>query len=63
MAVYCPVPKCETRPYPDMETLRTHLKKAQAEGDQNHIDIVDLEGWDETSLGKAVKMAADLEPT
>lgn len=63
MAVYCPVPKCETRSYPDMEALRTHLKKAQAEGDQNHIDIIMLEGWDEVSDGTADKLAKDLEPT
>jgi hypothetical protein len=46
-----------------MEALRTHLKKAQAEGDQNHIDIIMLEGWDEISTGAVVKKAADLEPT
>lgn len=63
MAVYCPVPKCEHRPYPDMEALRKHLKKAQAEGDQNHIDIIMFEGWDETAAGVAVKKAADLEET
>lgn len=63
MAVYCPVPKCDRREYPDMEALRTHLQKAQAEGDPNHIDIVELEGWDETSTGVIVKKASDLEPT
>lgn len=63
MAVYCPVPKCEPRPYADMDALREHLKKAQAEGDANHIDIIDLEGWDETAAGLAVKSASDLEPT
>lgn len=63
MVVYCPVPKCENRTYADMEALRTHLKKAQAEGDENHIDIIDLEGWDETSAGVVVQKASDLEPT
>ena len=59
MTVYCPA--CD-KPYADMETLRTHLKKAQ-EGDILHIDVIDLEGWDETSLGKVVKNATDLEET
>lgn len=63
MAVFCPVPKCETRPYADMEALRTHLKKAQAEGDTNHIELIMLEGWDEVSTGEAVVKAADLETT
>lgn len=63
MSVYCPVPKCESRPYADMETLRAHIKKAQAEGDINHIEIADLEGWDERSDGLPVKKAEDLEPT
>jgi hypothetical protein len=63
VAVYCPVPKCEPRPYADMDALRAHLKKAQAEGDQNHIDIISLEGWDEVSDGTTVKKVSDLEPT
>lgn len=63
MSVYCPVPKCDHRPYPDMEAVRTHIEKAAAEGDQNHIDIAELEGWNETSSGTPVKSAEDLEPT
>jgi hypothetical protein len=63
MSYYCPVPKCDQRPYGSLEAVRTHLKKAQAEGDPNHIDIADLEGWDETSDGKVVKLATDLEPS
>lgn len=46
-----------------MEAVRTHLKKAQAEGDPNHIDLIDIEGWDETSAGEPVKTASDLEVT
>lgn len=41
---YCPA--CH-KPYPDMAALREHLKKAQTEGDDLHIDIIELEGWDE----------------
>lgn len=63
MVVYCPVPKCERRTYANTEELLTHLKKAQSEGDPNHIDIVILEGWDERSDGVPVKMAKDLEET
>lgn len=47
---YCPVPKCERNQYPSLEALQTHLKKAVAEGDANHIDIIELEGWDEVPL-------------
>lgn len=39
-------PACD-RGYPDLATLNTHLKKAQAEGDKNHIDIIALEAWEE----------------
>lgn len=60
MTVYCPV---DDKPYENMELLREHLKKAQAEGDREHIDLIMLEGWDETSLGKPVKKAEDLEET
>jgi len=58
--VYCPA--CD-KPYANMEALRAHIKKAQTEGDDLHIDIADLEGWDERSDGKPVKSASDLEPT
>lgn len=44
---YCPA--CD-RAYPDMETLQTHLKKAQTEGDAIHIDVIELEGWDDKPL-------------
>lgn len=47
---YCPVPKCEHRTYPTLDALKIHLKKAQAAGDENHIDIVILEGWEEKPL-------------
>lgn len=60
---YCPVPKCENRTYPTWDDLKLHLKKAQAEGDQNHIDIIELEGWDVTSAGTNVKTVSDLEPS
>ena len=40
---YCPM--CD-RSYPDWEALRTHLKKSQAAGDENHIDIIILEDWE-----------------
>lgn len=60
MTVYCPV---DDKPFPDMEALRAHIKRGEIAGDANHIDIADLEGWDETSLGTPVKLAKDLEPT
>jgi len=44
---YCPA--CD-KSYPNMADLRIHIKKAQNEGDANHIDIALLEGWDETPL-------------
>jgi hypothetical protein len=43
-SVYCPV---DNKPYATMILLKEHLKKAAAEGDQNHIDIIELEGWEE----------------
>lgn len=46
--VYCPA--CD-EPYPDLAALRTHLQKAVSEGDKLHIEIVELEGWEETSSG------------
>ncbi len=46
-----------------MEELRDHMKKAVADGDPNHVDISLLEGWEETSLGKRVNIASDLEET
>jgi hypothetical protein len=50
---YCPV--CH-KPYGDWAALKTHLQKAQTEGDQNHIDIIELEGWDEfILLGEVAK--------
>lgn len=42
--VYCPA--CDN-PYDTMVELREHIKKAQTEGSQIHIDIAELEGWDE----------------
>lgn len=47
---YCPVSKCDNRTYPDLAALQTHLDKAVAAGDQNHIDIIELEGWGEKPL-------------
>ncbi len=47
---YCPVAKCDRREYDSLEAVQVHLKKAQTEGDQNHIDIAELEGWDEKPL-------------
>lgn len=58
--VYCPA--CD-KPFANMEALRAHIKRGEIAGDANHIDIADLEGWDETSLGKPVKLAKDLEET
>lgn len=49
MPEHCPA--CD-QPYPTMEALQTHLKKAQSEGDPNHIDIIELEGWDEKPLSE-----------
>lgn len=48
--VYCPA--CD-REYPNLESLRTHLLKAQSEGDAVHIDVIELEGWFTTSQGLA----------
>lgn len=47
---YCPVPKCQPREYESLEALKEHLRKAQTEGDANHIDLILLEGWDEVPL-------------
>lgn len=58
--VYCPA--CD-RSFSSMDKLRAHIKRGQAEGDDIHIDIADLEGWDETSTGVNVNSASDLEPT
>ena len=41
---YCPA--CH-KSYGDWAALKKHLRKALSEGDTNHIDIVELEGWDE----------------
>jgi len=47
---YCPVAKCDRRPYASKQDLLEHLKKAEAAGDQNHIDIIKMEGWHEVPL-------------
>jgi len=47
---YCPVAKCDRRPYDSKQDLLVHLKKAEAAGDQNHIDIIQMEGWHEVPL-------------
>lgn len=44
MTVYCPV---DDKSFDSMADLKEHLKKAQTEGDELHMDIIDLEGWDE----------------
>lgn len=49
---YCPA--CH-KPYGSWTALKKHLQKAQTEGDQNHIDIIELEGWDEFILLGEVK--------
>lgn len=51
---YCPA--CD-RKYKNWEELRVHLQKAVIEGDLNHIDIIELEGWNEimsSLVGKAI---------
>lgn len=45
---YCPA--CDDI-FADLSGLRDHLQKAQANGDPNHVDIIALEGWNETSSG------------
>lgn len=60
MVVYCPA--CD-KPYQNMEELRAHLRKASGEADEIHIDVIELEGWDETYAGEVVKSASDLDPT
>ena len=42
--VYCPV---DDKPYDTMQELKEHMQKAIDEGDENHIEIAQLEGWDE----------------
>ena len=41
---YCPA--CH-KSYADWAALKEHLRKAQTEGDLNHIEIIELEGWEE----------------
>lgn len=62
-AWYCPLPKCENKTFTSYKKLREHLRKAQAEGDQNHIDIIELEGWDTNSDGETVKTVDQLDPS
>lgn len=49
---YCPA--CH-KPYADWATLKTHLQKAVSEGDIFHLEIVELEGWDEVLKAPIVK--------
>lgn len=60
MTVYCPA--CD-RPFDNMTQLLDHINRGKREGDEIHIDIAQLEGWEETSDGKIVKTAEDLEET
>jgi hypothetical protein len=54
---YCPA--CHGS-YPDWTALKTHLQKAQTEGDLNHIEIIELEGWEEfLLLGEVAKNNPD----
>lgn len=48
MPKYCPVCDCD---YGSWDALREHLKKAEAEGDVNHIDVIILEEWDLAAEG------------
>lgn len=50
---YCPA--CH-KSYADWTALKEHLQKAQTEGDQIHIEIIQLEGWEEfLVLGEVAK--------
>lgn len=49
---YCPA--CH-KPYPDWAALKTHLQKAVSEGDILHLEVVELEGWDEILKAPIVK--------
>lgn len=60
MTVYCPA--CD-RPFDNTTQLLDHINRGKREGDVIHIDIAELEGWEETSDGKIVKTAEDLEET
>lgn len=40
---YCPA--CH-KPYADWPALKKHLLKAQTEGDQLHLDILEIEDWE-----------------
>lgn len=44
MTYYCPA--CD-KPYEGYNALLGHLDKAQKEGDDIHIDVIELEGWNE----------------
>lgn len=45
--VFCPA--CD-RSYSSLEKLQAHLEKARSDGDEIHIDVIDVEGWDEKPL-------------
>lgn len=49
---YCPA--CH-KPYSDWVTLKKHLQKAVNEGDTLHLEVVELEGWDEVLKAPIVK--------
>lgn len=54
---YCPA--CH-KPYGSWAMLKEHLRKAQTEGDLNHIEIIELEGWEEfLTLGEVAKSNPD----
>lgn len=56
---FCPA--CD-RSYADWSALVEHLKKAVAEGDQVHIDIVELEEWEEVLKATVVQGVVQVEP-
>lgn len=49
MTEFCPA--CD-KPFLTMKLLKDHIDRARTgpEPDDNHIDIADLEGWDEVPL-------------
>lgn len=44
---YCP--SCD-RTFPSEESLREHFDRARGEGEENHMEIIELEQWDEPDV-------------
>lgn len=44
---YCP--ECD-RPFGSLELLLEHFDRARGEGEENHMEIIELEQWDEPDV-------------